>query len=174
MERAGATTLMGNPKTLVGPELKVGDKAPDFTLPGSDGKTYTLADFKDSPVLMVIFLSNHCPVSHAAETRLLPFVASMKGRGVAVVAINPNSLEGLRIDELGYSKYSDGYEDMKLYARDRGFTFPYLYDGGTQAAANVRPMIPGAGIAGKKQPRAAVLHHESTPQRHVQIPQTPA
>ncbi len=115
--------------------LAIGDPAPDFSLLGIDGKTYGLADFRDVPYLMVIFLSNHCPASHAAETRFIPFVAGLKGKGVAVVAINPNSLEGLRIDELGYSKYSDSYDDMKLYARDRGFNFPYLYDGGTQATA---------------------------------------
>jgi len=115
--------------------LQIGDPAPDFSLLGIDGKTYSLADFRGSPFLIVIFLSNHCPVSHAAETRFIPFVAGLKGKGVAVVAINPNSLEGLRIDELGYSKYSDSYDDMKLYARDRGFNFPYVYDGGTQKTA---------------------------------------
>ena len=115
--------------------LAIGDPAPDFSLLGVDGKTYSLADFRDDPVLIVIFLSNHCPVSHAAETRFIPFVASLKGKGVGVVAINPNSVEGLRIDELGYSKYSDSYDEMKLYAKERGFNFPYLYDGGTQATA---------------------------------------
>jgi peroxiredoxin len=115
--------------------LKIGEKAPDFSLLGVDGKTYTLSDFKDDPYLVVIFLSNHCPVSHAVETRFIPFVAGLKGKGVGVVAINPNSDEGIRIDELGYSKYTDNYNDMKLYARERGFNFPYLYDGGTQAAA---------------------------------------
>jgi peroxiredoxin len=115
--------------------LKIGESAPDFSLLGVDGKTYSLADFRDQPFLMVIFLSNHCPASHAAETRFLPFVAKLKGQGVAVVAINPNSVEGLRVEELGYSKYSDSYDEMKLYARDRGFTFPYLYDGGTQKTA---------------------------------------
>jgi len=115
--------------------IRIGDPAPDFSLLGIDGRTYSLADFRDSPFLMVVFLSNHCPASHAAETRFIPFVASLKGKGVAVVAINPNSLEGLRIDELGYSKYSDSYEDMKLYAGERGFNFPYLYDGATQRTA---------------------------------------
>ena len=115
--------------------LKIGEKAPDFSLLGVDGKTYGLADFKDEAFLIVIFLSNHCPASHAAETRFIPFVASLKGKGVGVVAINPNSMEGLRVEELGYSKYGDSYEDMKLYAKDRGFNFPYLYDGGTQATA---------------------------------------
>ena len=115
--------------------LAIGEAAPDFSLLGVDGKTYSLADFKDDPVLVVIFLSNHCPVSHAAETRLIPFVDSLKGKGVGVVAINPNSLEGLSVDELGYSKYTDSYADMKIYAHERGFNFPYLYDGGTQVTA---------------------------------------
>src|SRR4051812_19201161 len=115
--------------------LKIGDPAPDFSLKGVDEKTYSLANFKDSPLLMVVFLSDHCPVSHAAETRLLPFVAEMKPRGLAVVAISPNDPTAMAIAELGYSKYSDSYEDMKLYAREQGFTFPYLYDGDTQSTA---------------------------------------
>jgi peroxiredoxin len=106
--------------------------APDFSLLGIDGKTYSLADFKDDKLLVVIFLSNHCPVSHAADARFVPFVASLAGKGVGVVAINPNSLEGLSVEELGYSKYSDSYDEMKLYAKERGFNFPYLYDGGSR------------------------------------------
>jgi peroxiredoxin len=116
-------------------QLKIGDAAPDFSLKGVDGKNYTLADFKDAPALMVIFLSNHCPYSHAAELRLLPLVDEMKSRGLAVVAINPNSTEGVDIGELGYTKYSDSFEDMQRYAKERGFNFPYLYDGETQKTA---------------------------------------
>src|SRR5258708_6358788 len=116
-------------------QLKIGDVAPDFSLKGIDGKMYSLADFKSAPVLMVVFLSNHCPYSHAAETRLLPLATEMKSKGLAVVAINPNSPEGLSISELGYSKYNDSYDEMKLYAKEQGFTFPYLYDGDTQAIA---------------------------------------
>src|SRR3954447_22054798 len=115
--------------------LKIGDAAPDFSLKGVDGKTYSLADFKDAPVLMVAFLSNHCPYSHAAETRLLPMVAEFKDRGLAVVAINPNSPDAVGVGELGYSKYNDSYDEMKLYAKDQGFPFPYLYDGDTQKTA---------------------------------------
>lgn len=115
--------------------LRIGDPAPDFTLKGVDDRIYTLADFKDARVLMVIFLSNHCPYSHAAETRLLPLAAEFKSRGLAVVAINPNHPDAVRLDELGYSKYDDSFEHMKLYAREAGFTFPYLYDGDTQATA---------------------------------------
>ena len=115
--------------------LQIGDPAPDFSLKGVDGKTYSLADFKDASLLMVIFLSNHCPYSHAAETRLLPLVADMKVKGLAVVAINPNNPDAVDVGELGYSKYNDSYDEMKLYAKERGFTFPYLYDGETQVTA---------------------------------------
>ena len=116
-------------------DLKIGDSAPDFSLPGIDGKTWTLADFKDGKVLVVFFTSNHCPTSHGAADRLKSFLADYRPRGMAFVAINPNHPEGLSIDELGYSKYSDGFEDMKLYAAEEGFDFPYLYDGETQNVA---------------------------------------
>lgn len=116
-------------------KLALGDSAPDFRLPGIDGRTYTLGDFASAPVLMVVFLSNHCPYSHAAETRLIPLAKEFAAKGLAVVAINPNSPEGLRLDELGWSKYDDSFEDMKLYAKEQGFPFPYLYDGDTQVTA---------------------------------------
>ena len=116
-------------------ELRIGDAAPDFSLPGIDGKTYTLGHFKQAELLMVIFLSNHCPFSHAAEDRLLPWYDQVKSRGVAIVAINPNHPDAVRIDELGYSKYNDSFEEMRVYAKEKGFNFPYLYDGETQATA---------------------------------------
>jgi thiol-disulfide isomerase/thioredoxin len=114
--------------------LKIGDAAPSFALPGIDGKTWTLADAK-ADVLMVYFTSNHCPVCHAAEPRLVKLVADLKGRSFEVIAINPNNPAGLLPNELGYSKYDDSFEHMKLYARDQGFTFPYLYDGEKQSTA---------------------------------------
>jgi thiol-disulfide isomerase/thioredoxin len=116
-------------------QLKIGDAAPDFSLKGVDGKTYTLADFKDSPILMVAFLSNHCPYSHAADSRLVPMAEEFKPKGVAVVAINPNDPTAVDVGELGYSKYNDSYDEMKLYAKDRAFPFPYLYDGDAQKTA---------------------------------------
>jgi len=116
-------------------DLKIGDSAPDFSLPGIDGKTHTLADYKDAKFLMVAFMSNHCPDSHAAEARVKKLVEDMKGQSFALVAINPNNPDGLNIDELGYSKYNDGFDDMKKYAAEAGFNFPYLYDGETQATA---------------------------------------
>lgn len=115
--------------------LSLGASAPDFKLLGIDGKTHTLAEYRAAKLLMVVFLSNHCPYSHASETRLIPLAKEFKSRGLDVVAINPNSPDGVRIDELGYSKYNDSYAEMKLYAQEAGFPFPYLYDGDTQETA---------------------------------------
>jgi peroxiredoxin len=116
-------------------ELQIGDPAPDFKLIGIDDRTMTLADFKDAKLLAVVFTSNHCPVSHAAEPRLIQLYQEYKDKGFGVVAINPNHPDGLRPDELGYSKYGDSFPEMKLYAKDMGFPFPFLYDGETQSTA---------------------------------------
>src|SRR5438445_9228065 len=102
-------------------DLKIGDSAPDFRLPGIDGKTHTLAEYKKAKLLMIAFISNHCPDSHAAESRIKKLVSDMQGKSFALVAINPNNPEGLSIDELGYSRYNDGFNDMKKYAAEAGF-----------------------------------------------------
>lgn len=115
--------------------LAIGSAAPDFKLPGIDGKQHTLADYKKADVLMVAFLSNHCPASHGCEPRLQKLRAEYQGKGLDVVAINPNNPISLRPDELGYSKYNDSFDEMKLYAKEAKFTFDYLYDGETQATA---------------------------------------
>ena len=115
--------------------LKIGSPAPDFNLPGIDDKPHTLADYKKPDVLMVAFLSNHCPTSHACEARLKKLLADNKSKGFGLIAINPNNPIGLRPDELGYSKYNDSFDEMKLYAKEAGFDFDYLYDGETQAMA---------------------------------------
>jgi peroxiredoxin len=116
-------------------ELKIGDPAPDFKLVGVDDKVMELADFKDAKVLAVAFTSNHCPVSNAAFPRFIKLYHELKDQGLGVVSINPNHPDGLRPDELGYSKYGDSFEEMKLNARDKNFPFPYLYDGETQEVA---------------------------------------
>lgn len=112
--------------------LEIGAAAPDFKLPGVDGRTYTLADFADAKVLAVVFTCNHCPTAQAYEDRLIKMHADYKDRGVALVAISPNDAEAVRLDELGYTDLGDSLEDMKIRAKDRKFAFPYLYDGETQ------------------------------------------
>ena len=112
--------------------LEIGAAAPDFKLLGVDGKTYSLADFKSSKVLVIIFTCNHCPTSQAYEERIKKIVTDYKDKGVQVVAISPNATEGLSLSELGYTDVSDTYEEMKYRAKDKEFNFPYLYDGETQ------------------------------------------
>ncbi len=115
--------------------LAIGDPAPDFRLPGIDGKTHTLADYKSAAVFAVVFMSNHCPDSQAAEGRIKQLVSDFGSRGLALVAINPNNPDGLRDDELGYSKYNDSFPEMILHAQEQDFNFPYLNDGETQRTA---------------------------------------
>jgi peroxiredoxin len=112
--------------------LEIGAAAPDFALPGVDGKTWRLADFASAKVLMVIFTCNHCPTAQAYEDRIIQIHKDYKDRGVAMVAISPNDALAVRLDELGYTDLGDSLEDMKIRANDRGFEFPYLYDGETQ------------------------------------------
>ncbi|MFW6171332.1 MAG: redoxin domain-containing protein [Planctomycetota bacterium] len=112
--------------------LEIGAAAPDFELPGVDGKTHSLADFADAKVLVVIFTCNHCPTAQAYEDRIIQLHADYKDRGMALVAISPNDPQAVRLDELGYSDVNDSLEDMKVRARDKDFKFPYLYDGETQ------------------------------------------
>src|SRR5258707_3311662 len=99
------------------PMLKIGAKAPDFNLPGVDGKTYSLKDFADAKILVVIFTCNHCPTAQAYEDRIIKLHADFKDKGVALVAISPNDPAAVRLDELGYTEYSDSFEEMKLRAK---------------------------------------------------------
>ncbi len=115
--------------------LAIGDQAPDFSLPGVDGKRYTLASFAEAPLLLVVFTCNHCPTAQAYEERLIQLHADYRDKGVAVVAISPNDPLAVRLDELGYTDVGDSLDDMKLRAKERDFQFPYLYDGDTQRAS---------------------------------------
>lgn len=123
-------TTHPEPKTL-----EPGAKAPDFKLPATDGKIYSLNDFSTSPVLVVIFSCNHCPTAQAYEDRIIALANDYRSKQVAVVMISPNSVEALNYSELGYSDMGDSFEEMKLRAADKKFPFPYLYDGGDQKTA---------------------------------------
>jgi peroxiredoxin len=116
--------------------LEIGASAPDFNLPGIDGKSHALHDYDKSKVLAVIFNCNHCPVAQAYEARIKQIYADYKDKGISLVVINPNNPAAVRLDELGYTDLSDSFEEMKLRARDHGFEFPYLYDGDTQTVAH--------------------------------------
>src|SRR5687768_2336812 len=109
--------------------LAIGSTAPDFALPGTDGKTYTLKDFASSKVLVIIFTCNHCPTAQAYEDRMKQLVTDYKAKGVAVVAISPNDPLAVTLGEMGYTDVGDSFEEMKIRAADKRFNFPYLYDG---------------------------------------------
>ncbi len=115
------------------PTLALGAAAPDFDLPGIDGRRHTLKDYATARLLVLVFTANHCPTAQAYEARIETLHDDYAGKGVAVVAVSPNDPQAIRLDELGYTDLGDTLEDIKLRAKERGFRFPYLYDGETQA-----------------------------------------
>src|SRR6266850_4743348 len=115
--------------------LPIGSPAPDFALPGVNGKTHKLNDYGASPLLAIVFTCNHCPTAQLYEDRIKRIAADYRSKGVALVAIQPNDPNALRVDEMVMSDMSDSLEEMKIRAEYRHFNFPYLYDGATQSVA---------------------------------------
>jgi peroxiredoxin len=99
--------------------LVPGSQAPDFRLPGVDGRNYSLADFADARVLIVVFSCNHCPYVVGSEDRILKLLADYAPHGVRLVAINSNETD---------NHPADSFEFMKQRAKERRFSFPYLRD----------------------------------------------
>ncbi|MBN1796839.1 MAG: thioredoxin family protein [Sedimentisphaerales bacterium] len=103
----------------------LGTKAPDFQLPDTEGKMVKLSDFDDSLTLLVIFMCNHCPfVKHIIDP-LVELVRQYQKKGVAVVGINSNDIKNYP---------DDSPELMAALAKEKRFTFPYLYDQTQQVA----------------------------------------
>jgi peroxiredoxin len=115
------------------PILALGSPAPDFSLPGVDGKNHSLSDYAASPILVVVFTCNHCPIAQMYEQRIQQLESDYRDRGVAVVAIQPNDPKAIRIDELDSSDTSDTLEEMKIRFVYKNLHYPYLYDGETQS-----------------------------------------
>jgi peroxiredoxin len=117
------------------PILPIGSPAPDFALRGTDGNVHRLSDYAASPILVVVFTCNHCPIAQMYEKRIERLAADYKDREVALVAIQPNDPKALRIDELDSSDISDSLDEMKIRVSYKHLTYPYLYDGDTQQVA---------------------------------------
>jgi peroxiredoxin len=115
------------------PILAIGSPAPDFALPGVDGKVHRLADYAASPVLVVVFTCNHCPIAQMYEKRIQQLETDYRDRGVALVAVQPNDPKAIRIDELDSSDISDSLEEMKIRVEYKHLRYTYLYDGETQS-----------------------------------------
>ncbi len=107
--------------TLMGQGYKVGDEAVDFKLKNIDNKMVSLADHKDAKGFIVIFTCNHCPYSKAYEDRIIALDKKYAPLGYPVIAINPNNPE---------KEPLDSFELMQKRAKEKGFTFPYLFDDG--------------------------------------------
>ncbi len=105
--------------------LHTGDPAPDFALPGGDGRTWRLADFEGSPWLLVVFTCNHCPYAQAWEGRLIELQQRYADRGLRAILINPN--ETVHHPE-------DRSERMIARAREKGYPFPYVRDDSQEVA----------------------------------------
>jgi len=99
--------------------LKISSAAPNFNLPGVDGKKYSLDSFKAKQALIVMFSCNHCPYVQAYEERMKQIQDEYKNKGVVVVAINAN-------EDKGYPE--DSFENMKKRAGEQKFNFLYLRD----------------------------------------------
>src|ERR1035437_8074806 len=81
------------------PTLAIGSPAPDFSLPGIDGKTHKLSDYRDSQLLAVVFTCNHCPTAQLYESRIKKLVDDYRQKSVAFVAIEPNDPSAIRLSE---------------------------------------------------------------------------
>jgi peroxiredoxin len=117
------------------PILALGSPAPSFNLPGVDGRMHKLSDYAASPVLVVVFTCDHCPVAQVYEQRIQKLYDDYGSRGVAVVAIQGNDPRALTIDELDSSDTSDTLAEMKIRVAWKHLHYPYLYDGATQSVA---------------------------------------
>jgi thiol-disulfide isomerase/thioredoxin len=118
------------------PILAIGSPAPDFCLQGTDGQQHCLERYASSKLLVIAFICNHCPTSQLYEKRIQQLADDYKDKNVALVAIEPNNPDAVLLDEMGYTDVGDSFEDMKIRAEYRHFTFPYLYDGEDQKTAN--------------------------------------
>jgi len=119
-----------DPKTL-----DIGASAPAFSLPGIDGKTYSLNSFSKEKILVIIFTANHCPTAQAYEERINKLYQEFKPKGAGFLLVSPNHPQAVCLEELGYSDLGDTFEEMKIRAKDMKFPMPYIYDGDKQEMA---------------------------------------
>ena len=135
---ASSAFFVSNPQAVPEQDVKtleLGAKAPDFRLPGTDSAFHSLSDYDAAKVLVIIFTCNHCPTAQAYEDRMIAITDDYKGQGVQVIAISPNSPLGLLYEELGYSDLNDDFGAMVVRTQEKGYNFPYLYDGDDHAVS---------------------------------------
>ena len=123
MKRIGFfALLMGFLMSFTNPiGYKVGDKATDFKLKSVDNKMYSMADYKDAKGFIVVFTCNHCPFAVKYEDRIIDLAKKYKSKGYILLAINPNDPA---------AQPDDSFEKMQVRAKEKKFSFPYLFDEG--------------------------------------------
>ena len=97
----------------------LGSPAHDFSLPGTDGKTYSLSSFNDKKLLVIIIMCNHCPYVKAVLDRIITLQKDYEKSGLQIVGINPNDVN---------SYPDDSMENMAKLVKEKGITFKYLRD----------------------------------------------
>jgi peroxiredoxin len=105
--------------------LPLGVKAPNFSLPDTQGSLISLPYFVDATALLVVFLCNHCPYVKHVAAGLAELARDYQRRGVAVVGINSNDADAFP---------DDSPAKMVEEVKNRGYTFPYLYDATQEVA----------------------------------------
>jgi len=115
------------------PVLAIGSSAPDFALPGVDGRIHRLSDYSASNVIAVVFTCNHCLASQLYEGRIGKLFREYRDRSVALVTVNPDNANQVRMGELAWTDVDDSLAGMKDRAAYRHLDYPYLYDGETQS-----------------------------------------
>lgn len=103
----------------------VGDMASDFKLKNVDGKIVSLADFTTAKGFIIVFTCNHCPYAQAYQQRIIDLDKKYKTMGYPVVAISSNDVDAVP---------EDSYQNMIVRAKEKGYTFPYLFDETQQVA----------------------------------------
>jgi peroxiredoxin len=111
--------------------LQIGEAAPGFNLPGVDGKNYSLADFEDAKVLIVVFSCNHCPYVIGSEDRMNRLYADYASKGAAMIAINSNETD---------NHPTDSFDHMVERAKEKCFQFPYVQDESQEVAVAYCPL----------------------------------
>ena len=111
--------------------LQLGENAPDFELPSTDGKTYQLSDFKDAKTLVVFFTCNHCPYVVGSDETTRKTVEKFASKGVKFVGINSNSVK---------TNATDSFEHMVERMKEHNFPWTYLRDESQEIAVKYGAM----------------------------------
>ena len=129
-----------------------GDKYPNFSLKGVDGKHYDQNQFKDKEFVCIVLYSNHCKISQSFEEVIKEISKLLVSQNSILLLVSPNNENALLPDELAFSDVGDSLKEMRIRSEERNFKFPYLYDGEKQTISNQ--------LSAKSTPHAFLFNNE--------------